>query len=430
MKLADLSPTLSGRRAAPWLLIALTPLIFAALTSNPFNPGSGIQDLLRRYGIPIVAIEISVIGLAVFSGLRPVSRLLHAPWWISAALGALFLVALGTALAANHPAFALLHFHFWLIHLLFGLSVACLAETAPQRVRDYFWPAVVVGLILWVFLLALYVALIPDPTSFNWRRFGFAVTNIRHIGYFTVVGIAASTGLALVQNKMPLALATASAASLFFAVAFWSGSRGAPLAVWIAFVCSMIWLRCLRTRRTVITVAAISVIGLMLSRLHEVPDKHFGLTRIAQSLGGTTVEGVTSSRLGIWRATWDAIAERPLFGHGQGQFGSTVPEARGLEINHPHNLVLQITFDWGVVGAICFAAIFLYFIWGCLKAVSDNPGRQLPAFLVCASLITMSFYDGAFFFTYPIMMSIVALAWIAGTEAAPPLPNSRSRRPE
>lgn len=387
---------------------------------------------MRRYGLPIVGVEIAVIGIALWSGLRPISSLHQVPRWSWFTLAILLGLAMGAAIAAVNPGLALVHFQFWLVHLLFGLSVACLAEAAPENVRANFWPTVVAGLIAYALLLTLYVALIPDPADFNWLRFGFAVTNIRHVGYFAVVGIAASVGIALTQTRIVPTLAACGAACIFFALVYWSGSRGALIASWAALLFSMIWFKRLRTIRTVAIIIACSGAGLLLSRLHRVPDKHFGLERIKQVSDSVTLDDLTSGRMTVWRAAWDAILDRPLFGHGQGQFGLVVTEVRHLEINHPHNSVLQVVFDWGLLGAACFAAMLLFLCWHCLKLIGENPKGQLPAFLVCAALIAMSLHDGAFFFTYPISMLVVALAWIAGTERtrrSPPLEGTSPRGP-
>lgn len=417
MKIRAASSKLSAKIAAPWLLIAFSPVILALVTSNPSNPWNVIQDLMRRHGMPIVGVEILVISLAVWSGVRPISSLREAPRWSWFALLLLLGIAAAAALIALDPGLALLYLLLWLLHLLFGLSVAGLAETAPEEIRDNFWAAVVVGLIVFALMLALYVSLIPDPENFFWLGFGFGVTNIRHVGFFATVGIAASLGLALTRRRFGQALLASGAASIFFALASWSGSRGALVASWAALLCALIWFKPLRTVRTIAIIIACSGVGIFLSRLHRVPDRHFGLERISQAMGRDPAE-ITSGRFKIWRATWDFVLDRPLIGHGQGQFGSLVPEARPLYIKHPHNSILQVAFDWGLLGASCFAALLIYLCWYCLKAIGDDPRSNLPAFLVCAGLIITSLYDGAFFFTYPIVMLVVALAWIAGTEQA------------
>ena len=407
----------SWRVVAAWSLIALSPAITAAFTSNPASFENLTLHALRLYGMPYVFIEIIIIGLVVSLGLRPIRVLSDFPKWALLVLGSLLVIAIFSAVNAHNKMLAVYHLNVWIIHLLFGLCIVCLAETSPGEVKAWFWPGVVIGLIVLVILLIVYIISIPDQKSFDWRYFGFAVTNIRQIGYFTTVGAMASIGIALTQRRATPVAAASAAASIFLAVAFWSGSRSSPLASWVAVLLSLVWFNWLRNGRSIAIIAGGSGGGLLLSRLHSVPDKHFGLERITSSVETSTLETLSSGRLEIWNAAWKAILERPFFGHGQGQFG-IVSEARALSIHQPHNSALQFAFDWGLIGAGCFAALFGYLFWYCLRITRVDPPGLLPAALVCTALLALSAFDGALFFPYPIMMVVAALGWIVGTGRA------------
>jgi O-antigen ligase len=63
-------------------------------------------------------------------------------------------------------------------------------------------------------------------------------------------------------------------------------------------------------------------------------------------------ERADSSRLMIWRITWEQIALRPLLGHG---LANVFPIAEPF--THPHNLYLAMLYYGGVVGLLLYMAL-------------------------------------------------------------------------
>lgn len=399
----------------PWLLVASSPLIFASTTWMPSNSGNPVHRWLRDFGLPITAVESLVLWYSLRAGFQPFRSLIELPVWARAALAILIAVAFGNALfVAQNSLTAFLHACLWLIHFWFGLSVAWMITNTTNAVRSLFWPAVVMGLIFYVALVAAYVTAIPDPATFKWHLFRLGVTNIRHVGFYSTIGTAAALGLAASQKQMKTFLIWTVAAAVMLALSFWSGTRGSVVAVWASVFVGLIWFRSLRTPKAWAALMGSTILALGFSFVHTVPNKHFGLARIGSSVTRGGVDQVGSRRVSMWQSTWDAILQHPFFGHGQGQFRSTVPESLGT-FNHPHNGVLQSLFDWGFVGATCFAALICLLIWRSLSGTQDPEYQRLPAFLVGASLLATSIYDGPLYYTYPLMMLGVAFAWMIGT---------------
>lgn len=393
-----------------WILIALTPVVFGLATWDPESERSGFQSLMRFLALPVLTVELVVIGFALGSGFRPFRLLAAMPMWIRIALAALVAVAFGSAVfVALSPNYALIRTCIWTIHLLFGLGAAHLLVSSSPKSRLVLWRLVVAGMLLYLLLVTAFIVAIPDPETFEWVYFGLGVIHVRQLGFYSLVGAAAALGLAAAERGRSGYWLAVGAATLMLALSFWSGTRGSPIALLAALAVGGALLPGLRTVRT-LGAALISFIGgAFVSFIHSVPNQFFGLVRISSSASGATVDEVGSGRVTMWLGTLRAVLERPLFGYGDSQFNRIVPEALGI-YNHPHNALLQILFQWGFVGGACFFAIALALCWRALRNAQASGTAHAPAFLVAASLLVMALYEGSLYHPYPIMMIALSFA--------------------
>lgn len=393
-----------------WCAICFAPVIFALLTWDPAGVRSPGQSLMRFLGIPVLAVELVVIVLAMRSGFRPLTIVGVAPRWMQSAGLALLLVVLSTVfLVALSPAYAIIRTVMWLIHLLFGMAAAYLLSSGAPDVRRTIWQWTVVGLCCYLGVLAVFVSSISDPQGFEWPYFGLGVVNVRQLGFYSAVGAAAALGLAAgSRHTTPYVLSTV-AASLMMALSFWSGTRSSLVAVSIALALGLCLVPTLRTLRVLAAAAASMVLGAALSLIHQAPNSLYGLLRLSRTVEAASADELASGRFELWSGTWNKILVRPMFGYGDSPFPRIVPEAGGV-FNHPHNIVLQILFQWGFVGAAWFFAIGAVLCWRALCAARTDGAELAPAFLVAASLLIMSFYEGSFYHPYPVMMIAFAMA--------------------
>ena len=130
------------------------------------------------------------------------------------------------------------------------------------------------------------------------------------------------------------------------------------------------------------------------------------------------MEDFTSGRLSMWARTIAAVLKRPLFGYGEGQFPWAVEQTTGV-FAQPHNIVLQLLLQWGIIGT--FIALALATLLGSRinRALRHATPEDVPAFLIAATLLTMSLYDATLFHSYPTMMFVMSVAVILGS-AEPP----------
>jgi O-antigen ligase len=98
-----------------------------------------------------------------------------------------------------------------------------------------------------------------------------------------------------------------------------------------------------------------------------------------------------SRRIELWQYTFERILERPLFGHGDGQFRFSFDGS--FTMAQPHNVMLQVLYAWGVVGGLLCLALAVWawprFLKGGLEAA---PFRYAAIAITIHSLIDGTLY--------------------------------------
>jgi O-antigen ligase len=401
----------------PWALIALAPPALALTTWDPAGAHNATQGWFRLYGVAAAVVEIGVILYSIVVGADPLRPVIRLPLWAKAALVVLIGVGFYTAVAVAPDELRGLSWTFLsILHLGFGLAVATLVRDADSPTRLAIWNVVLAGVGAYLIILTAFVAVAVGKPSMDWQYFGLGGTNIRQVAFYSVVGAGASLGLALAQSDARCRLVFVAAAVLMFALSFWSGTRGALLAILVAFPVGALLLTELRTVRAWLTLVATMGAGALLSLIGPVPNSLYGIVRLKASASGAA--DVSSGRFDMWAGTWNAILQRPLLGHGAGQYFVVVYDKLG-GFNHPHDIVLQVLFHWGLVGAICYVSLATLLAWRVFTALRTPQPADAAALLVGMSLLTMSLYEGTLFHTYPTMMIAFALALIIAPRREP-----------
>ena len=394
------------------LLVGLSPALFALATWAPGGPLYPPQGLVRGFSLPISAVEIVVIVFAIFVGLGPLQAIVRLPRWAIFLLGTLVAIPLVTAMTfVPDPGTAQLRTYAWIIHLLFGFSLWRLLGSRWSALRPIVWPAAVTGVLLYILIVAAFVAVVGNDPLFPWKTLGLGVTHVRQTGFYSLVGAAAALGLAAAARSPGRYWLATGAASLCLALSYWSGTRGSVIAIVAAFAAGLVLLPALRSLRAVGALLIANVAGALVSLLHQVPHSFYGVFRIAVSTAeASDANELTSFRLNMWRWSAEAVLQRPFFGYGESQFRTAVPVF--AEFNHPHNFLLQAAVSWGLVGLACVLALGGLLAWHFLAAARRSADAAAPAFLVAAALVVMAMYEGSLYHPYPVMMAVVAAAFV------------------
>ncbi|MBY8820718.1 O-antigen ligase family protein [Sphingomonas colocasiae] len=401
------------------LLVALAPAIMAVTTWTPDGYFSAPLYFWRFLAPPVIAIELAAIAIAWRAGFRPLATILALPGWSSGLIGLLVAIDIGDALlVAPDPSAALMRSAMTLIHLLFALGVVDLMRARGFNDYRALWWALLTGSTLYVAIMAAFVVAIEQPARFDWLHFGLGVVNIRHSGFYVAVGAAFSFGLAATEpDKLRYWLAV-GAGTLCCAALFWSGSRAPLLALLISGVLSAALIPALRTIRLPLAMILAYAGGGALSLIHAPPFGNYGLLRMVKAGAEATANEVSSGRVDLWRGSIRTFLARPLFGHGEAQFITVVPEAQSI-FYHPHNALLQSLVQWGGVGTALFGTLAVMLWWRLLQGTRRAGATAAPAFVAVNTFIVYAMTDGVLFFVYPMMILAFLLAVGLAASALP-----------
>lgn len=382
-----------------WLFGLAPAMLFALTWSDDLGD---MQRMARAYALPVVWVELAVILIAFHQGIRlPKPR--PVPLALLGALGILVWMA---ALGADAPATGLLRTGIWTIHLFFALAIINLWRAGMfdpgQHLRAISW-----GFLAFFALLIAFVATIEQSAEeriFNLPAFG----NIRWFGYYSagVIGLCAAGFLR--GNRFALIVA-----SIAFAMAFWTGSRGAIAAAVVGLIACAILFREFRSGRAWLLFALCGLAGFACA---------FALDALVP-MGGQGPDSMgrysDSGRIEVWRATIELIRMRPWFGHGDGQFQLLL--GQNFMIAQPHNIVLQLLYSWGIAGTLICLALT---VWAAPAFLKDRAASAAPFQCGALMLGAYSFIDGALF--YNQSLSLFALCCAAAIAAGMP-PHSPDR---
>jgi len=136
----------------------------------------------------------------------------------------------------------------------------------------------------------------------------------------------------------------------------------------------------LRSKRKVISLVMGVVLALTLwfSLPKQYQQRYLTVKQYAE---GGKLDDSNKLRLAIWDAGWRMFLDHPILGVGAGQF----PTAYGTVYSgryhtawmNPHNLLLQVTCELGLVGLVIFGC-FLFQIWKGIREVLRR--RESPGF--------------------------------------------------
>ena len=385
-------------------LIGFAPFIFMLLTWAP-NGKSGVQALLQVYYLPIVAAELFTVIVALREGMIPALRRWSWQWLPVAALLLLVAVAIVTAITAPAPAAARVWTFFWLLHLLFGFSIAHLCTGSFGR-RDLV-AAYLAGFVAFVAGAILFATQVSDP-AFDWIHAWPAVTHIRHFGYYAAAMIALCIGLAASERR-PWRLALLFVlGTIGFAFALWTGSRGAVLGVAGALLVGLVIIPAIR--RTAVwagTTLSLALGALLASLL----PAHGPLMGFGRTIAQTVESGdVSTGRTQIWINALGAIRDSPLFGYGENQMATVAPFGT---LGQTHNVILQILLAWGAVGLACVAVLGVWFLARSLPVVRRGRADLVAPFMAMLALASLAAIDGSLFHVLPVSIFAACAGMIA-----------------
>ena len=398
-----------------WWLCALSslPLLTAMASLELDGVFAGWQVITRRFWLVPQLFEIATIIFALSQGCSPSAqikalnlpvRLLVLLWFIN--------LAIATAMAAQ-PQTAVLSAINWMIHGLFALSLWHLFKGWAANSANGIAATLPVGSAAFGLLIIGFVSLVGIGSDYNWIFSLPGFTHIRHPGYFLMPAIALCTWM-IFNSSGRTKLYYTFLLTINFGFTIWIGSRG-PLIVYAGMLLPTVLLFA-HVYRGAKFVSATSVTaallgGILMSQTIPVPNYN-NFNALARFLNAdASVDSFSSGRTELWCDTLKAISRQPFLGHGGNQFRHQIPAARNSS-NHPHNSILQFTYEWGLIGALAMFALIALGVAAMLRATMRDPERNLGLFFAGSSILLFSLIDGLLYYNLPIMLFLVCLAGI------------------
>jgi O-antigen ligase len=310
--------------------------------------------------------------------------------------------AVAVAPAAGAAAFRTVS---WIVHLLFGMSIAFLCDRqfrAGDLTRAYLAGFAALSIAFVIFVFGAF------DRQIHWTFDLPAFVHIRHIAIYAAAAGSLAVGLMASAQPRGEWLAAFLLATTGFAISVWTGARGAALSPIAALLAGIVFFPAMRRAKAWGgALLALAVATGIAAALPLPPSDMMGLGRTVEA---STTADVTTGRVAMWRLVGDAILERPALGYGEGQMPSVAPFGG---MGQPHNLFLQILLAWGVAGLVCVAILGLWFLRKAVPAVRHE-AELIPPFLAMASLFALSMLDAALYHILPVSIFAASAGMIIG----------------
>lgn len=259
--------------------------------------------------------------------------------------------------------------------------------------------------------IALQVAALHDPNlAFVPPYFG----NVRHLGYLGFVAGAASLAFLILDQRLRAVGILLTVYALFGVIAL--GSRGA-LVAWV------------------LTAAVFALLSGQLKRVMGMAAGCLGgavaLAYFAENANifhapglfdrAVLAEGVFTGTVGrpaVWLESWRSFLEQPILGYGPEGF-AIAGVTQGM-LAQPHNIVLQVLLEAGLLGLLAILAFGWALFAKRLQAVASSRRRHPLAdeeaglLAIMAGFFAFGLIDGVFYHAIPLLCFVIVLsAWMA-----------------
>lgn len=300
---------------------------------------------------------------------------------------------------------------FYVVQPFFVLAASAWFRSAGDAgLQTIYWAKLVATACAVSYLfLTLWLAAVPDM---DWRQVGKLpiYRNIRHLGYD--LAVVASLGVMFwpLQKCSNRTFGWILFGLLGY-VSVWSAGRGQILAffAFIGVFCALLpdWSR---RRYLLPPCVAFSAGGALFCVLN--PD--LAVWIIGKSSAGSADE-ITSGRLNIWIDTIQKFAKADWLGIFVGLGPDAfVRHSIAPWLVQPHNFVIQILLEFGIVGLAAVALSALDFIRRSMSLLRSSAPSALStgAIAAIAALILYGMVDGIFYHASPFMASMLLVAFV------------------
>ncbi len=234
---------------------------------------------------------------------------------------------------------------------------------------------------------------------YNWNGLGFYMV-ICLLAIATLLGSKLATRRTGRANARTSLLACAFLCASFLyclLMLLWSGSRQAWATV-LAMLLPFSALLRIRLRYTVSLILGVVLVSILavsdfgpLSRASRLVVPNIVEARLNQLL----THRVVAWRIGVFQCALELTGEKPWFGWGIGNMAPECEQRLGHEVNHAHNLFLQLSSEVGLPCTLALTVIFAFIFlsaWRTVFRLDDLQERLLYGglYLIAAAVVLLS----------------------------------------
>ena len=223
--------------------------------------------------------------------------------------------------------------------------------------------------------------------------------NSNHYGYYLIIGVVMSMILFIYEKKL---LYLIGYIITLFTLIF-NNTLGCYIALLGTLILVIIYI--LITKKNIISTMIVTVIFIMMSLFvtkgstNLVKQNLNGLfkysSQIIESIKDDSIDAskAGTNRWGLWTSTLKIIKNRPIFGYGMNNLGEGFDEV-GIypESTNPHNQIIRLMGENGIISAILFLLFHGYLI---IKLLLNYKG--LNSFNLVFTFIIICFFASSLF---------------------------------
>ncbi|WP_207493728.1 O-antigen ligase family protein [Yoonia litorea] len=246
----------------------------------------------------------------------------------------------------------------------------------------------------------------------------YGYENPRAVGWIATFSLILTSVLLLERRgEERFILLLSFVATIAAATLFWSGSRGGILAFLMSLGVFLVMSRN-ATRWRLAHVIACVFSGLILSLFMHLPSRSFGFfARVSSSLDAEGVDGLSSSRMTLWKNNLSYIFDQPLTGYG------LLPHKYlpGLSGGSAHNIIIELWLWFGILlgSAVLLALIWLWIALLRIALATSNPHIR-ALFALTTTFAVYCLYSGPYARTLPLLFVGISVGTILGYGARKP----------
>ena len=404
--------------AAGWIWLRMPGILLGAYVFLPFYKAA-VGSLSPVDLTPLLAAaNASQVALLLVSRERMRGSRFGLTLWV-----AFGVVVLAAVLWAGQQTLAVDRASFWWILILLPSIAAVRVASKPRFVAQFLATGFVVGCLIIVLGL---------PGLFGFARLAVIGENTLQTGAITLI-VAILSILWVVRGASPWVrplIAILIVVGLAESIA--SGSRG-PVLAFVLVLGYAFSRRMLSGRRLtghdlgMAALATIAVVVLALA-IDRLPGQ--SIARLLQfgeavSSGGPFGSSI-QARENLFSIAVNMFVDRPILGNGTGAFAAYTTTHAGLtEFTYPHNDLLQIAAEFGIVGAGLFVSLVAVAL---LRRIPADPlwisVKGLVIFMLALSFTSGDIYGDRLMWSLFVLLLSAPLAY----QAAAPTIAWRERR--